>query len=161
MVRRSHKRRKRFSCGHLGFGRFCHHCDRVVHIDATLPLTTKIGPLSKLQPRSRRVWKAAAHQKTKRRWQASFAHDPIDLSHLPKPIVIKTRCILASLDRGVSPKQLRGKRFNFDRTLLRIPISYRYRLLCRWLAGQIVPLQVLSHEAYNPISRNKKRLRGS
>ena len=48
---------------------------------------------------------------------------------------------------------MQGRRFNFDRTLLRIPVSYRYRLLCRWQSGQIIPLQVLSHESYNAVAR--------
>jgi hypothetical protein len=64
------------------------------------------------------------------------------------------------VNQGVSPGSLQGKRFNFDRTLLRIPVSYRYRLLCRWQAGRIIPLQVLSHEAYNAIARNQQRSSG-
>jgi hypothetical protein len=98
---------------------------------------------------------------SKQQWQQSFAADPIDLTHLPKPIVIKTRQILVALDQGVPPAQLQGKRFSFDRTLLRFPVTYRYRLLCRWYADRIIPLQVLSHEAYNAVARNKKRLKGS
>ncbi|MBD1847425.1 hypothetical protein H6F89_29300 [Cyanobacteria bacterium FACHB-63] len=94
--------------------------------------------------------------RAKRKWQHQFEHDSIDLKHLPKPIVVKTRRILDLLNRGVAPGELKGRRFNFDRTLLRIPVSYRYRLLCRWQADRIVPLQVMTHEAYNAISRNKK-----
>jgi hypothetical protein len=55
---------------------------------------------------------------------------------------------------------LQGKRLSFDRTLLRIPVTYRYRLLCRWYSNQVIPLQVLSHEAYNAIARNKKHVKG-
>ena len=154
MVRRSHKRRKRFSCGHLGFGQFCHRCLRglVPSPGSQLSKKEKIYPKAK----GRRVWKPAASPAAKCQWQASFTHDPIDLSHLPKPIVLKARRILASLSQGTAPSQLQGKRFNFDRTLLRIPITYRYRLLCRWEIDRIVPLQVLTHEAYNAIARNKK-----
>ena len=113
------------------------------------------------KPRIRRVWQPAAQQTAKRQWQDLFADDPIDLTHLPKPIVIKTRQILTALNQGMAPSQLQGKRLSFDRTLLRIPVTYRYRLLCRWYANQIIPLQVLSHEAYNAIARNKKRVKGS
>lgn len=112
-------------------------------------------------PRIRCVWQATAPSTAKRQWQELFADDPIDLTHLPKPIVIKTRQILTALDQGVPPSQLQGKRLSFNRTLLRIPVTYRYRLLCRWYANQIIPLQVLSHEAYNAIARNKKRVKGS
>jgi hypothetical protein len=113
------------------------------------------------QPRVRRVWQATAPQTAKQQWQASFAQDPIDLTHLPKPIVLKTRKILAALEQGMAPSQLQGKRLSFDRTLLRIPVTYRYRLLCRWYSNQVIPLQVLSHEAYNAIARNKKHVKGS
>lgn len=153
MVRRSHKRRKQFSCGHRGFGKFCHRC---------LPLLPTVSPVSMDEatasplpiPRrsKQRRWQSVEPRQAKRQWQASFAHDSIDLTHLPKPIVLKTRRILASLNQGIAPAQLYGKRFMFDRTLLRIPVTYRYRLLCRWQSGRIIPLQVLTHEAYNAIA---------
>ncbi len=153
MVRRSHKRRKRFACGHLGFGRFCHWCFQ----SADRTQNPVIADLVIYQ--AKKVTRKAAKQ-----WQQSFAKDAIsssypqgvELRHLPKPIVIKTRQILTALSQGVAPGELKGKRFNFDRSLLRIPVSYRYRLLCRWQADQIVPLQVMTHEAYNAIARNKK-----
>lgn len=106
------------------------------------------------------VVRCAKKSKRNWAWQQRFASDPIDLKHLPKPIVDKTRRILDLLDQGVAPGELKGRRFNFDRTLLRIPVTYRYRLLCRWQADRIVPLQVLSHEAYNAVARNKKRVAG-
>jgi hypothetical protein len=49
----------------------------------------------------------------------------------------------------------RGKRFRFDRTLVTIPVTYDYRMLCREKEGKMVPIKVLSHEAYNAIARNK------
>ena len=90
-------------------------------------------------------------------WQATFQADPIPLKHLPKPIVLRTRKILKALAQGTPPSTLKGKRFKFDRTLLRIPISYRYRLICRWQDGSITPLIVLSHEDYNAIAHNKQK----
>jgi hypothetical protein len=120
--------------------------------------TDQKGEDTTSQSQSSSDLKSIAPPVVKRQWQASFAHDPLDLTHLPKPIVLKTRRILAALDQGTAPSQLQGKRFNFDRTLLRIPVSYRYRLLCRWESDRIVPLQVLTHEAYNAIARNKSAL---
>lgn len=102
---------------------------------------------------------ATIQQTPKQQWQALFADDPVDLTHLPKPIVIKTRQILVALNQGIAPSHFRGKRLSFDRTLLSIPVTYRYRLLCRWYANQIIPLQVFPHEAYNAIVRNKKRVK--
>ncbi len=147
MVRRR-QYRKRFNCGHRGFGRYCHRC---------LPMTAPV-PMPAIV--IDRPPQATPKSLAKQQWQLSFAHDPIDLTHLPKPIVIKTRRILAALNQGVAPGTLQGNRFKFDRTLLRLPVSYRYRLLCRWQAGQIIPLQVLSHEAYNAIARNQQRPNG-
>lgn len=158
MVRHRQKQRQRLSCGHLGSDQACPHCQPVVQIDAFQAPDPKSQTL-KAQPQPRRVWQATGQHTTKQQWQQSFAADPIDLNHLPKPIVIKTRQILAALDQGVPPAQLQGKRFSFDRTLLRFPVTYRYRLLCRWYADRIIPLQVLSHEAYNAVARNKKRLK--
>jgi len=148
MVRRSHKRRKRFACGHLGFGRTCYRC-------LALAFTP---PVQVHRATTRRQWRSPA-KLAKHRWQQSFANDPIDLTHLPKPIVIKTRQILAALDQGISPGKLQGKRFQFDRTLLRIPVTYRYRLFCRWYGDRIVPLQVLTHEAYNAVARNRRKMK--
>lgn len=102
---------------------------------------------------------AIVRQQAKRQWQASFQHDPIPLAHLPKPIVLKTRQILKALEQGAPLGALRGKRFQFDRTLVRIPVTYRYRLLCRWQQDKILPLMVSSHEAYNAIAHHKKRVR--
>ncbi|XHX79482.1 MAG: hypothetical protein RBJ76_06000 [Stenomitos frigidus ULC029] len=159
MVRRRQKQRQRFSCGHLGFGQFCQHCRQVVQIDKSQASQQRVSP-QPTQQQPHRVWQATGQPTTKPQWQQSFAADPIDLTPLPKPIVIKTRQILAALKQGVPPAQLQGKRLSFDRTLLRIPVTYRYRLLCRWYTDLIIPLQVLSHEDYNAIARNKKRLKG-
>lgn len=158
MVRRSHKRRKRQLCGHLGYGRWCHRCR---------PIAPQESTRARSQGSSRQYngsvvqldSGAIARQQAKRQWQASFQHDPIPLAHLPKPIVLKTRQILKALEQGAPLGALRGKRFQFDRTLVRIPVTYRYRLLCRWQQDKILPLMVSSHEAYNAIAHHKKRVR--
>ena len=157
MARRHQQQRQQFSCGHFGFGQ-CPHCSQVVQVDES-QAPDPTNPPQHTQAQPRRIWQATGHPTTKQQWQQSFAADPIDLTHLPKPIVIKTRQILVALDQGVPPAQLQGKRFSFDRTLLRFPVTYRYRLLCRWYVDRIIPLQVLSHEVYNAVARNKKRLK--
>jgi hypothetical protein len=159
MVRRSHKHHKQFRCGHRGFGQFCHRCIQVDQ-PAPCPRPKPSSHLSTSTGKSpvQQIWRAARQHAAKQQWQQSFAHDPIDLTHLPKPIVVKARKILQALHQGTPPATLKGKRFNFDRTLLRIAVTYRYRLLCRWYGDRIIPLQVLSHEAYNAIAHHKKRL---
>ncbi|MDX2214578.1 MAG: hypothetical protein SFY66_14910 [Oculatellaceae cyanobacterium bins.114] len=64
---------------------------------------------------------------------------------------------MADLQNGVSLYQLRGRRMSFDRNLIRIPVTYRYRLLCYQQMTQITPLKVMSHETYNSIARNTFR----
>ncbi|MGG6269691.1 DUF7682 family zinc-binding protein [Leptolyngbya sp. AN03gr2] len=149
MVRRRRKQRKVFACGHRGFGQYCHRCDQTGDLK---PVVVDVVHRVK---KSKRGSSGVAID-VKHTWQQRFERDPIELRHLPKSTIVKTRRILDLLDRGVAPGELKGRRFNFDRTLLRIPVSYRYRLLCRWQADRIVPLQVMTHEAYNAISRNKK-----
>jgi hypothetical protein len=41
--------------------------------------------------------------------------------------------------------------------VIRIPVTGRYRLLCRDDGEQVVPVKVISHEDYNPLSRSPKR----
>lgn len=93
--------------------------------------------------------------KSRQQWRESFYQDHIDLTHLPQRIVIKARQIIAALQEGVSLHQLRGKRFPFDRTLVRIPITYRYRMLCRCGKSGIIPIKVMSHEDYNAVARHR------
>ena len=154
MVRRRRKWRKRFTCGHIGYGRWCHRC----FSRRPLSSTQRSKPANLISIQAAKARRLRRKQVAKCRWQASFQSDPIPLKHLPKPIVIKTRKILKALAQGTPPSVLKGKRFKFDRTLLRIPISYRYRLICRWQDGAIVPRMVLSHEDYNAVARNKKRV---
>ena len=63
-----------------------------------------------------------------------------------------------ALEASTPPGELRGRRFSFDRTLLRIPVTYRYRLLRRWSENGIMPLMVLSHKDYNAVVRNRRHL---
>ena len=154
MVRRRRKWRKRFACGHIGYGRWCHRC--FPHRPQSI--TQRSNPANLISIQAAKARRLRQKQAAKRRWQAAFKSDPIPLRHLPKPIVVKTRKILKALAQGTPPSALKGKRFKCDRTLLRIPISYRYRLICRWQDDVISPLMVLSHEDYNAIARNKKRV---
>jgi hypothetical protein len=136
MTRRSHKHRKRFTCGHRGFGKHCHCC---------------ANRLAKQQ----KTW--AAKQATRQAWQQTFAEDEIDLSHLPRPIVLKARQILAALKQGQEYWKLGGRRLNSVRDMVRIPVTRRYRLLCYQENDRIVPLEALSHEDYNPLVRKAKQ----
>lgn len=106
MVRRHQKSRQRLSCGHLGSGQACPYCHPVVQIDESQAPDSQ-SPTLKAQSQPRRIWQATGQHMTKQQWQQSFAADPIDLTHLPKSIVIKTRQILAALDQGVPQSSCR------------------------------------------------------
>ncbi|NJL22908.1 MAG: hypothetical protein HC895_22155 [Leptolyngbyaceae cyanobacterium SM1_3_5] len=164
---RSRKHRKRFACGHRGFGQWCHCCassscasiDRAAigcaSIESRLAEAIAGSVCSSPIVRSPSRTKAIAE---KQAWKLSFAADPIDLRRLPRAIVLKARGILAALDEGGEYWQLRGRRLRGDRTVVRIPVSYRYRLLCRMEGDRLMPLKLLSHEDYNPLVRRKNRV---
>ena len=133
MVRKNRKYRKRFTCGHRGFGKICHCC---------------------ADQRRLKQKRLSLRQQMQAAWKDRFASDPIDLSQLPKQVVQKARSILQKLDQGTGFWELRGKRLSFDRSLVRLPVGYHYRLLCRLSENRLNPLKVLSHESYNRIARN-------
>ena len=134
------KHRKTFPCGHRGYGQSCHRCNQVVH------------------QQQQQVHHLAQQQAQKEQWLTSFNHDPIDLKGLPKPVVHKSRQIIADLINGKHYTHLLGTRMQFDRTVIRIPVGHHYRMLCRDAQGKIMPLMVLSHEQYNAYARNRRRI---
>ena len=134
---RSRKWRKRFGCGHRGYGRFCHCCaDRDARVRE----------------------KSQERRESKQVRQESRQVGGWDLSRFPKAIFGKVREVLMSLGNGVNPGELGGKRFGFAREMMRIPIGYRHRLLCRWDQDGVEPLELLTHEDYNARVRRKNRV---
>lgn len=137
MSHRSRLHRKRFVCGHRGYGKYCHRCaDR----------------------KAQKQIKLAQKTLQRDQWKATFAKDEIDLQHLPKQIVLKARKVLAELSVGTDYWEVSGKRLNIVREIVRIPITRRYRLLCHHDGKSVKPLKIMSHEEYNPLFRNPKRL---
>ena len=136
---RSRKYKKAFACGHQGFGQWCHAC-----------VVQQRVKQSARKSRDR-------HPQQQQQWQAAFQPDQIDLTHLPKHIVPIARHKISFLMAGGSYRQLGGKRIRCNRSLLSIPVTRNYRLLCHITSHQITPQQVLSHEAYNSIVRNTRR----
>ncbi|RME10898.1 MAG: hypothetical protein D6802_08210 [Ardenticatenia bacterium] len=128
------RRKKEFPCGHKGFGSFCHRCAQ------------------EEKERQKRAQKRAA-------WEATFEHDPIELRHLPRDVVIRAREILALLADGVTwnDPRIKGKLMQFDNTLISIRVTYRYRMLARKTDSGVIPLEVISHEEYNKRYRHFKQ----
>lgn len=120
-------RRKSFPCGHRGYGSKCHACE------------------AEAREREQR-------QRIRAERQALFDADPIDLSHLPDPIVQKAREVIQALAAGAPWRRLGGRKLNNEPGIIRFPLGYSYRLVCRQTAGGIVPLKAMSHEKYNTAS---------
>ncbi len=120
------RRKKKFSCGHKGFGQICHRCAQ-----------------------ANVVWEQ--RQKRKQDWEASFDRDSIDLRNLPKNVVLKSRHIIQRLAEEPDYRVFRGKRLRHNRFVISIPINRNYRLLCRDRGQFLSPEAVVSHEDYNVV----------
>lgn len=122
------------TCGHKGFGKYCHRC-------------------ADLNRRKQSI--VQEEQILRGTWLETYDHDPIDLTHLPKPIVLKSRAILEKLAQGTEYYKLQGKRLlGLDRDLISIRVSRSYRMLLQDCGNNIFQsLKVLSHESYNSIVR--------
>jgi hypothetical protein len=118
------KRKKQFPCGHIGYGQVCHRC---------------------VQQASEREEK----RQQKQQWESTFAQDPIDLRSLPKNVVLKARQILQGLANRQDYRDFHGKRLRHDRTIISIPVTRNYRLICRDHGQLLAPEAVISHEDYN------------
>lgn len=136
MSHRPRLHKKHFqTCGHKGFGKYCHRCSDLSHRKQSIALESQL---------------------LRSQWLETYDHDPIDLTHLPKPIVLRARQLLEQLAQGTEYYKLQGKRLlGIDRDLIRIPVTRRYRLLIQDIGNNTFQsLKVLSHEAYNAIARH-------
>ncbi|MDJ0636122.1 MAG: hypothetical protein QNJ34_23270 [Xenococcaceae cyanobacterium MO_188.B29] len=120
------RRKKKFICGHKGYGQVCHRCEQQ---------------------------QAEVDKKRKRKldWEASFAEDPIDLRNLPKNVVVKSRRIIQQLQSQRDYRQFHGKRLRHNRLIISIPVTRSYRLICRDCGTLLIPEAVISHEDYNVV----------
>lgn len=118
------KRRKKFACGHIGYGIDCHKCEQTQTV-------------------------REEKRKEKNAWQETFSQDPIDLSSLPRNVVLKARQIIFNIQNQTSYTNFRGKRLRHDRFIISIPVTRNYRLICRDYGSFVAPEAVISHEDYN------------
>lgn len=118
------RRKKKFSCGHVGYGKECHRCKQ-----------------------KQVLWEQKRREKNA--WEQTFTKDPIDLSSLPKNVVLKARQIIRNIQNQKSYTNFRGKRLRHDRLIISIPVTRNYRLICRDQGKFLVPEAVVSHEDYN------------
>lgn len=118
------RRKKSFPCGHKGYGQICHLCAQ------------KSAVLEQ-------------KRQQKQEWESTFAHDPIDLRDLPIHVVVKARTVISALQAHKPYTEFGGKRLRHDRSIVSIPITRNYRMLCRDCGNVLIPQEVLSHEDYN------------
>jgi hypothetical protein len=64
-------------------------------------------------------------------------------------VVAKARRIITRLEAGTPYWQLRGKRMQFNRYVISIPVGNTWRILAEDKAGRVRARQVLSHSRYN------------
>lgn len=117
------RRKKRFPCGHKGYGHWCHRCVQV-----------KVA------------WEQKKQEKND--WKDKLDKDPIDLRTLPRNVVLKARKILKDLTNRKNHREFHGKRLRYDRFVISIPVTEHYRLICRDQANLLVPEAAISHEEY-------------
>jgi uncharacterized protein YbaA (DUF1428 family) len=132
---RSRRQRKRFGCGHRGFGRYCHCCADRVAVRQVKSVARAVAKQARREERMVLGW---------------------DLLKFSEAVRDKVRDLVTQLRDGVHPGALGGKRLMFNRGVVRIPVGYRYRLLCRWDKNGIEPMELLSHEDYNPRVRGNR-----
>jgi hypothetical protein len=118
------RHRKMFQCGHKGYGQICHRCLQEDVIDDR-------------------------QKAEKQSWRNSFSFDSIDLQHLPAHVILKARNIIDGLQASRDYREFRGKRLRHDRSVISIPVTRNYRMLCLDLDGLLQPQQVISHGDYN------------
>ena len=128
------RRKKIFECGHQGYGQICHRC-----LQEDVPDRRH----SQQQVVDRQ------QQSAKRNWRDSFTFDPIDLKSLPTHVILKARNIIDGLQERRDYREFRGKRLRHDRSVISIPVTRNYRLLCSDRDGQLEPREVISHGDYN------------
>ncbi len=114
-------RKKIFPCGHAGYGKFCHKCKQV------------------------------EDEKTEKEdWNNLFSSDEVNLRELPnKHLVLKARKIIQSVISGAPYQNFGGKKMNYDRRVISVPINADYRVLFKETEQGLKPFEVLSHEEYN------------
>ena len=78
-----------------------------------------------------------------------FARRGILVNGVPMAVLAKARRIISRLEAGTPYWKLHGKRMQFNRYVISIPVGNTWRILAEDKAGQVRARQVLSHSRYN------------
>lgn len=122
--------KKTFPCGHKGKGQYCHLCD---------------------QKKKKMAKKVVA--RTVRREKVQEIEDAlgVDIKSVPLKVAERAKCVMDRISSGEPYMNFHGKRLDEDRTIISIPVTGFYRMVCKDVGGEIVPIYLLSHEAYNRV----------
>lgn len=131
--------KKTFPCGHKGKGKYCHRC------------AAEKNASKKTQKNQQQ------DKQAKQAWLDTFADDPIDLQPLQlKSRILKARKIIRGIANGIPYTQFRGKRMNYDRHVITIPINRDFRLIYHETDNGLELIEVIDHEKYNVTKPGEK-----
>jgi hypothetical protein len=123
--------KKTFPCGHKGKGAHCHRC---VQIERAAQAQAEAARVKQEQAQARKE---------------AFSADFVDLKGLPQVVIDKARRVIADLGAGANWVEMGGVKLHKRRGVIRFKLPQHYRLVCRMTAQGLVPLAVMTHEAYN------------
>lgn len=131
--------RKEFPCGHKGKGAYCHRCANEL---------------------KQREQAAQAKDRTREEKSRLKAADPIDLSLLDHQASLQTtaRTIIQAMSDGGDYRTFGGKGLEVTGgRVVSVPVGRKFRLL--FDAETRTPIALHTHESYNNLVSNPKRLR--
>jgi len=126
--------RKRFPCGHLGKGKYCHAC-RAAEIAAEKAAESKATDKKK---------KALSEAASRLRAMGVTGYEG-----KPAGVVSRAADLAAGVLDGRMFGELRARRLVDKRHVVAIPVGRNHRLLCIDAGDAILPKELLTHEAYN------------
>jgi hypothetical protein len=80
---------------------------------------------------------------------AFFRRRKIQVGRAPREVLVRARRMIEKLEKGQPYWKLHGKRLQYDRRRISIPVGPHWRILADDLNGKLVVTEVLSHQSYN------------
>ena len=78
-----------------------------------------------------------------------FSRRKIETWRAPREVLQKARRVIEKLENGLPYWKLHGKRLQYDRCRISIPLGPHWRMLADDINGQLVVREILSHQRYN------------
>lgn len=163
--------KKRFDCGHLGKGQFCHRCKNETDMQqAILAVPASIDqvriqhfknqsvkrPVAK--PQQPKVKDEAFIQvRAEIRERARTVPDAVDLAQLQHLPLLQKQVldVLDAMATGADYRSLGGKKMWSEphENVISVPIGRKYRLL--FSSMPLRPISLMSHEDYNKLHNGR------